>query len=206
MNYQIVLAESDAEFQEDRIAKLIIVQVLHDGMLLKRFPYPADRPIASLYEAVDRAMLIVEMKHPEPHAPSEFYIPTNGKPVQPALTEELLNTIQRRDLVIFTGKSEDNADLVTGREYRILDLLKSNGLLYAYDIIDDASDSKIRLTVPCGEVKLSKKARPIRETKISNYEMISKCKDCGDELALVKRGTLYEGSCEKCGSPMTVNA
>ena len=177
----IELAEHDGLFQPEGIPKLVIVVV--DG---KRFPYPAEKRLVDLFMDVMKIPPPVSGPVPPP-TPAGAWQPPRGMK-------------QRGDIVraLRTYPVEgQEPDVVEGREYRVLDIIKQNGVVVAYDLIDDAAPVPRRLTVAVADVVRVRMAEAKAE-KQTPLEVMATC-PCGEPLVLTIRDDRYVGTCAVCG-------
>lgn len=188
---KITLEENDALIQDDGLPKIVVVNV--DGV---RFPVETHKTLVELYQAIEKIKGrggVVQKEHPLEPLVDGFR--KDGRVVTWG--------IDRGDIVLFrpqdmeTFKMSDNGELVPGREYRVLDIRKQNGVVSGYSIIDDSHPQKMRLEVYHLDVVLERKTPKIVVDKKKVFEIIYKC-GCGEEMVLEKRDTFYIGTCEKC--------
>ena len=184
---RIELMEGDGFLYEDGKARNVIVVI--DGK--NQFPFSATATIQDLYEAVKKINPGV------PFSPGPF------KMVQKIANEEkeiLLkpSEIERLDTVQYIGKPDDEGDLIPGELYLVQEIIKDNGKLAGYAILNEKVPTPIRLTVAAFDVRLEKKHGPAPE-KISTFEIIHLCPPpCGKEFALTLKDNKYVGDCPYC--------
>jgi hypothetical protein len=186
----------------DGVPSLVMVIVSFTNNQPLRFPYHADKTIQELYQDINalgyKEKVVDEL-------PSNFQEAFDRKTIE-RVKEVIADTIEREDIVecvkIHDREPGADSDLVIGDEYRIIDIIKQNGLVVRYEVIDDNADVPIRFSVLPDEVKLVRKRR-LKTQKVgkARYEIIDKCAECGKENVLVKDDSgLYIGICHKCGA------
>jgi len=194
MNFTIELAETDSFIHEDGKARLVNVIIRLENKKVFRFPYPAGNEISSLYREAERLIAGERGMTPVADVPSlgtiayEIRRETDIKLDKQILDAAFSNEIERRDIVRFIGLPDSvdksltslSEELEVGKEYRVLAITKQNNIVTSYDIQDDDSPNKIRLTVPVFTVKLVRKAEKILPKSFPGFELLFKC-ECGDE-------------------------
>lgn len=118
-----------------------------------------------------------------------------------------LDEIEREDIVKCIKQEKDidgnvNEEIEVGKEYRVIDIYKSQGKLAYYEVLDDAENGKIRIPILPREVELVRK-HIIQPRRSTIPDMIKKCGACGEQNAILLNGDKYEGKCEKCGADIT---
>lgn len=182
----------DNGFMNNGVPTLVILLI--DGKT--RFPYPADKTIKELYNDVKKIPETTSMVNPVPIMAKPFI---NNLPLS-----ESSNVIQKQDIVKVTNLKLDldgnpNPELTVGNEYRVIDIIKVNGVLKYYELIDDVKNDMIR--IPCfpSEVELVRKFVPPQPRREGIFEITKKC-ICGEVNALELNGDVYQGTCDKCGT------
>lgn len=205
MTFKIELLEHDGFIHQDGSPRLVTVKVTFEDGRVVRFPYPAQNEISSLYGAAERAAGLAReekavLPTPQTPLPAVPMTVVAGKP-EPVKDGE----IQRRDTVKFIGKTDKDspAELVTGREYRVIAIEKLNGETVAVGIIDDASPNKIRLDVQPADLVLVQKAPPKPAKLQGAPEIIRKC-TCKEDVVLTLNGENYIGDCDGCLQSITI--
>lgn len=179
----IELGEGDGLLYPDGLPRLVIVT---SGAT--RIPYPADRTISQLYADIARlgTPMVVSSSIQTTEA-SVSFTSTSSNP----------DLIEKGDTVTFTGSPIDGEDLTTGTDCHILDLIKQNGVLVGYEIINDAAATPRRISVLASDVILVRKYVP--PTKVEGLkEQVFTCA-CGEQGVAVKGDGVYTGVCSHCG-------
>ena len=167
----------------------LVVLVIDDKT---RIPYEATKTIQELY--VDVAKL----------APAECSVVKEEIVSEPVAVVESKD-IEREDIVKCVRLEKDldgnvNEEIEIGKEYRVIDIIKAQGKLVCYEVLDDSKNDKIRIPIRPDEVELVRKhfkKKPRRQS----FEIIKKCAECKEENPLWLNDTTgqYEGECSKCG-------
>lgn len=170
--------------------KPTLVVLVIDGKT--RIPYEATKTIQELYFEVanlSQAPAVCEIVKEEP------------KVVEVAESKD----IEREDIVKCVRLEKDldgnvNEDVEIGKEYRIIDIIKVQGNLACYEVLDDNKDDKIRIPIRPDEVELVRKhfkKKPRRQS----YEITKRCAECKEDNSLLLNDVTgqYECECSKCG-------
>lgn len=193
---KIELTDSNGCIQPDGIPTLVILLI--DGM--RRIPYPADRTIQQLYYDVQK----LNKDATGPHGQGSV-----GEVAPQQLPPPLqdLNTIQREDIVkcvkMRPRDPGSNQDLKVGDEYRVVEIISKNKIVEGYELIDDNSDFRMRITVTPDEIELVRKAPP-KKPREMNFQITKNC-ECGEINVLELNGNQYECNCVKCGKHLIEN-
>lgn len=200
---KIELCEDNGCFSDDGVPSIVIVQLTGDDGKVVRVPYKAQRKIADIYrdavkmmeKAVSRpmfqtAMFPIKVINEAAEVPQKFF---DNFLIE---REDIVNCIKviPRD----EGVEQDIIPVV-GQEYRVLNIVKQNGEIIFYEVLDDKKDNKIRMPVYAEEVSLLRKRIP-PPIKVQTFSTIKRCV-CGEENAIDLHfdGDRYSGKCVKCG-------
>lgn len=191
---KIELCEDNGLISNDNIPTLIIVLVTFDDGKQVRIPYEANRTIEQLYKDVRGIS----------------FIPPINIPVMPATQIEnnkpknnLSNTICREDIVKCIKLEKDmdgntNPDLEIGKEYRVIDIYKSNGMVTYYEVLNDNADAKIRISVLPSEVELLRKFVPgLPKRNVKSTALNCECGGIMQFLFFPSDGK-FHGHCDAC--------
>lgn len=187
---------------------LVVLQVTQDNGKIVRIPYEANKTIQDLYSDIARMPLdILPSVKPIPAGP----IPRKKDPS--SIVSEILgqdqpvdpNAIEREDLVkcVQVIKREFGIDLNTtpqmGRIYRVIDIMKVDGNVLGYDVLDDQANNKIRIPAFANEVVLHQK-HVKQAPRLTVFSVTKTCHNCQElnALNLNDEGTMYTGKCSKC--------
>lgn len=196
---RIELMEGDGFLYEDGKARNVIVVI--DGKL--QFPFSATASIQDLYEAVKKMPLNLPSRSLEPLnlKPGAVDIPAEVFKSSPGIAPGKANEIERLDIVRYVGKPDEEGDLIPGELYLVQDIIKENGQLMGYAILNEKIPTPIRLTVAFMDVILIAKHGP-PPVKINVFEMMYMCPaPCGKEFALTLKDDKYVGTCPYCHTP-----
>ena len=205
----------DNGFLNDGKPTLVVLVVTNDEGKQVRIPYEATRTIQELYEDVAKieyGAIIV----PERNELTTVVIKPNDLPfiVDPPLrmNEEpkinRLKEIEREDIVKCVKRELDidgnmNEDLELGHEYRVISIIKAQGILCYYEMLNDVKDDKIRIQCLPSEIELVRK-HFIKPPRKQVFEITHKCSVCKEIVALEANGDIYEGICPKCETVIEV--
>jgi hypothetical protein len=163
----------------------------------KFFPCPADVTIGEFYERVMKSPVV---------APTALARPLEIRPGgidKPLVLKGPWEAIGKNDIVRFIAQvaPEAETDLVTGNLYRVIGIHKQGGVVSAYDVVDDNSPTRIRMTVSPDMIQFERKAIPMIP-KLSVFETTETCA-CGEKVVLERKpgDEKYVGKCE-CGAVM----
>ena len=189
---EIKLLEGDGFLYTDGKAQNIIVSV--NGAT---FPFSAAKTIQDLYEAVKK--ISGDQLNPQPDPVVTVAIPARES-----------SDLERSDIVKCIlepppdpmGKTDDRT-MKLGREYRIIDIYKKNGIVTYYEVLDDASGNAIRIPAMPFEIQRVKKHEPYPVKKHVTYNDMT-C-ECGQLNAIEPIGEWYVGQCVKCGKVIKIS-
>ena len=199
---------------------LVVLVITNDEGKQIRMPYEANKTIQDLYQDVGKidSDSVLGMRAVfGPLGEERLSLPPEFKPaLADKLAENIENEdriiidhatrIEREDIVKCTNQKIDmdgnvNEEIEVGKEYRVIDIIKSRGIVAFYEVLDDALDNKIRIPILPSEVELVSKHK-IKPPKAQMFETTEKCSACGEISALILKGNTYEGSCQGCGVEM----
>lgn len=195
----------DNGFMNDGQPTLVVLVVTRDDGKQVRIPYEAGKTIQQLYIDVQKVNVTkedIKTVYPENFPLQEPESNFKKLVVRPPPYEDRSNQIEREDVIKcikLHPREDDSNDLAVGKEYRIIDIAKKNGVLSYYEVLDDASDTKIRITMLPDEVELVKKfVRPPPRKQV--YEDFGPCPACGAKNSLELKNDMYVGTCTLCGT------
>lgn len=187
----IQLGEHDGMMYEDGVPRLIVVNVTTDDGRKFSFPHAADAQIRDLYEKVNRV-------------PKTAHTPVQPIPQPPVRVEVSAapansgSSIERNDIVRYTGEDSDDGDIKKNDEVRVIDIQKRNDKVVAYAVVNDNHPTPIRITLLPQDVVLVRKGKkPPVKRSVLNYS--STCDACGEEVILEAVGESLQGQCEMPG-------
>jgi hypothetical protein len=230
----IQLCEDDGLFHEGGAPTMVVVLVKFDDGKVKRFPYPADKPIAALYQDI-RAIepKIAELPQFEVCAPlnegdvlQDLTTGGQGKVIVKAAVpaviaapkEDRSKIIEKEDIVTLVKLNERDtkfsgtiSPLIIGMEYRVVQRygmfhpITQKYLAESYDVVDDTSPSGLeRMRVFPDEVVLTSKRLSKIIDKISSIEEVLPCPSCQAKNSLVLDGDEFKGTCEACQQDIVI--
>jgi len=174
--------------------KPTLVVLVIDGKT--RIPYEATKTIQELY--CDVANLT--------QLPASVEIIEEIVKPEPVVSD--CSDIEREDIIKCVRLEKDldgnvNEEVEIGKEYRVIDIIKLQGALVCYEVLDDAKDDKMRIPVRPDEVELVRKhfkKKPRRQL----YEITKKCAECREDNSLLLNEATgqYEAECSKCGAKL----
>lgn len=195
----------DNGFMNDGVPTLVVLLVTMDNGKHTRVPYQADKTIQELYADVQKIKeppLVYngDKQLPLDYNPANIIFPLESN--MPKFSNS--KTIEREDIVKVTNLKLDldgnpNPELTVGEEYRVVSIIRSNGVIKYYELMNDKKDDKLR--IPCfpSEVELVRKFVPPPPRREGIFEITKKC-ICGEVNALELNGDVYQGTCDKCGT------
>ena len=207
---KIFLGESDS-FLHDGKAEIIIIHVEMDNGFKMQFPYPADKPIWQIYEAVshlhEKERIVVPLVG--------LSIPTTPTAVVPLATVVVPSSdngqIGREDLVrcikVEPRAKDAPIDIVVGNIYRVLKVHgprltidgKVKQIIDGFDIIDDKSETPRRIFAAPSEMEFYQKRKPAPIKVIGKFESTFLCPHCFILMVAVKEDDgKYHGKCMSC--------
>lgn len=197
---KIELCEDNGFLNNGKPSLVVLVVTTADGKQ-KRFPYAAKNTIQQLYVDIRQAMSLPS----NPAMPEEIEERAEISTIDKKMDNTTSNVIAREDTVKCVNVVERDVGLESdmipkvGKEYRILNIIKRDGKVSLYEVLDDAADNKIRIPVFPSEVELAKKFVPPPPRKMT-YSVTRKC-SCGEVNAidLNNDGEKYSGVCMSCG-------
>lgn len=229
----IQLCEDDGLFHEGGAPTMVVVLVKFDDGKVKRFPYPADKPIAALYQDI-RAIepKIAELPQFTASQPlkegdvlQDLTTGGQGKMViaAPAAVtikpkEDKSNIIEKEDIVTLvklndreTKFSGTVCPLVVGMDYRVVQRygmfhpVTQKYLAESYDVVDDTSPGGLeRMRVFPDEVVLKSKRLSKIIDKVSTIEEVLPCPSCQAKNSLTLDGDEFKGTCEACKQDIVI--
>ncbi|MFA5499481.1 MAG: hypothetical protein WC404_00200 [Candidatus Omnitrophota bacterium] len=125
------------------------------------------------------------------------------------LDPEKENIVEQGDTIVCLESPKDalGEDVVdgpvAGKEYQVLKVIMRGDAVAGYEIVDYNSAVPIRMSIDVKASKLVKKhiPGPMPERV---FEIIRKCKKCGEDNALVLKDGKYTGICFKCKTPAEI--
>lgn len=189
-----ILIEIKAEPGENGFPSLVLYYG-PEGCAPLRLNYTGNEAISKLFaDCKDMQPLITykihtsvaSIKSPEP--------PTESRPLN------FDGTIKKNDIVrcVQALTREDGFTITPGKNYRVLDIIKSpDGATVAYEISDDAAPCRIAVA-PQEIVFERRDPPPYRRPDV--FEMTHTCGECKNLIALVleEAGTHYSAACPLC--------
>ncbi len=203
---KITLCEDNGALNDGKVT-LVCLEI--DGKV--RIPYEASKTIQELYADVAKinvdAVILGQKPAPLSEVPAIYAdkLEEEGVKVESRLIND---SIEREDIVVcvetvkdFDDKELEGRDFEVGKEYRVLDIYKSQGQITHYDLINDAKDDSLRIPAFPKEIKLARKKTP-QPARAVIMETMKKCGACSTMNALPLIGDQFEGVCEKCGAKL----
>lgn len=195
----------DNGFMNDGIPSLVVLLVTLDNGKQTRIPYQADRTIQELYHDINK-INVSEFKISSIMPFKQAEMPLESTILKKEGVSKNNNRIEREDIVKVTNLRLDldgnpNPELEVGNEYRVINIIKDNGSVKYYELMNDVKNDKMR--IPCfpSEVELVRKFVPPPPRREGIFEITKKCL-CGEVNALELNGDVYQGTCDKCGTIM----
>jgi hypothetical protein len=218
---KIELCEDNGFLSPDGKPSLVVLVVTgKDGRQL-RIPYAAKNTIATLYKdirnffiekdidsvedvVVNPFRVINDLKESDRQSDKDALASQWGDNIRKKFAEKDSKVIAREDIVQCVRLEKDldgnvNPDISIGKKYRVIDIVKSAGVVTYYEVLDDEKDNKIRISVLPSEIELHRKFVRTAPARSQNFEIIEKCA-CGNEVSLSSSsvGKVYQGTCENC--------
>ena len=163
---RIELAE-DNGFMNDGKPTLVVLVITTDDGKQRRIPYEASRTIQELYQDVSRMPVSKDstggfstmLSAPGTREGLVLIAPPD-KSVDIIIKNIGQLEIDREDIVkcLRTVTDIDNRVLLEkGKEYRVIEIIKQNGQLIGYEVVDDNADAQRRTPCFADDVQLLKK-------------------------------------------------
>lgn len=220
---KIEICGGDGALHQDGLPRLVILKVTREGKTMD-LPYPADKKIQDIFRDVEgandiwrqasltppepsRPVLVPdttrEDMHAQPHKPAPV---KNQNKMEPGDTVRLSKIPASADDL---ASIDPNGILVLNKEFRIMPDTPDNfvnGERISFDVVDDKSQSPMRIAIPPSWFELAKKG-PGRPKPRQVFEQVVKCDKCGDEncLELIPSLKAYVGNCGKCGQELLID-
>jgi hypothetical protein len=228
----IQLCEDDGLFHEGGAPTMVVVLVKFDDGKVKRFPYPADKPIAALYQDI-RAIepKIAELpqftaSHPlqegdvlqDLTAGGQGKVIVKAPVVAPAPKDDRSKIIEKEDIVTLVKLNERDtkfsgtvSPLILGMDYRVVQRygmfhpVTQKYLAESYDVVDDEAPGGLeRMRVFPDEVVLKIKRLSEIVPKVFSVEEILPCPSCQAKNSLTLEGDEFKGTCEICKQDIVI--